>query len=69
MSLGPGVDLFDSKTFTHLLCILESIHKYLGGVKPSISYTQRKFKNLKYSLMPIGASRYNILKTIYKIST
>ena len=40
MSLGPGIDLFDSKTFTHLLCILKSIHKYLGGVKPGISYTQ-----------------------------
>ena len=28
-----------------------------------------KFENLKYSLMPIGASRYDILKTIYNIST
>ena len=29
----------------------------------------QKFKNLKYRLMPIGASSYDILKTIYKIST
>ena len=28
-----------------------------------------EIQKFKYSLMPIGASRYNILKTIYKIST
>ena len=40
MSLGPGIDLFDSKRFTHLLYILKSVHKYLGGVRPGISCKQ-----------------------------
>ena len=83
MSLGPCIDLFDSKKFTHFLYILKGIHKYFGGANPLYRVHDMfdcgpggengkknwKFENLKYGLMPVGASRYNILKTIYKIST
>ena len=40
VSLGPCIDLFDSKKFTHFLYILKGIHKYFGGAKPVVSCTR-----------------------------